>query len=306
MPATAREHRAADGRNRSRAPQKPVLLSIVVDLAQAHTHLSSGDPEDPETVHQARRALTRARGAVRLLRPELDGVAGSIDDRLRRSLHDLSGSRDAVACQEACRRLGERQRNMRTARALRRASELARSSLSCEQSHAPADAGFATVCDRLSALREALSRFADELEAPGPDEAHARGLAHGLGVSWQSARRAFRRARRDPTPEHLHRWRRRVRDLRTQVALLTGSDPRLTPGCPALELHARLDGLAKVRGHHHDLTLVRAAAGRLATRSDRKRAVRAIEREDRRLCRSALRLGRRIFSSPPARHIPPG
>lgn len=282
MPTTARYPDRIDDGIHVVGESAPVLHAIAHDLAEAHSRLSSGDPDRDETVHEARRALTRARGLVRLLQPELTGLAKTIDDLLRDTLHELSASRDAAVVTRTCLRLARQTRRRAPKRALERAAALGQAGardLSPRESPA-----FASTCGHIDAVREALQRFAGDLNGSVR-------LSHGLAAMWRATRAAYESAAEHPTAEQMHRWRRRVRHLRTQVALMT----HLPGARPDPAFAVRLDRLARALGRHHDLALVVALAVRLPDRGDRRLVRREVRRAEHRLRSRALHLGRQVF-----------
>ena len=65
--------------------------------------------------------------------------------------------------------------------------------------------------------RARIERVAQLLEQLDWTRIRARDLHHGLGKGQRRVEKAARRAARDPDPDNLHRWRRRVRKLRMQM-----------------------------------------------------------------------------------------
>jgi CHAD domain-containing protein len=74
-----------------------------------------------------------------------------------------------------------------------------------------------------------------------------------LTDTYRSGRRAFARAEDEPTTEHLHEWRKRVKDLWYQQRLLK----RAWPGVMKA-LAAEAKSLSKLLGSDHDLAVLAA------------------------------------------------
>jgi CHAD domain-containing protein len=76
-------------------------------------------------------------------------------------------------------------------------------------------------------------------------------IGPGLKHSYSEGRRCCARARRDPVPENFHQWRKRIKDLLSQVRMLRPIWPeQLAP------IEAELDHLSDSLGEDHDLFLL--------------------------------------------------
>ncbi|MEQ8769904.1 MAG: CHAD domain-containing protein [Phycisphaerales bacterium] len=255
------------------------------ELAAAHGLLSGGRAGDAEIVHDARRAITRARGELRLIAPKFSEVRRQIDGSLRAALHELAPARDAEATLEACAAL------RRHARCDQERASLERLAARVAQHALRADLGEA--CGHLDAAREACWRFEGlVIDHADPDGALAR--------CYRRCRRRLRVARATRSAIALHAWRRQLRHLRTHLTLLSESDPGSEPLRVA---RARAHRLATTLGDHHDLTLVLRAARSLPHKRDRKRIRRAVRRREQALRRKAFARGRRLFADRPRRAV---
>ncbi len=76
-------------------------------------------------------------------------------------------------------------------------------------------------------------------------------IQDGLLRSYRRGRRAFKRARKQPTAENLHEWRKRVKDVWYQRRLLRAIFPE-TMAAHAREAHQ----LSDLLGDDHDLALL--------------------------------------------------
>lgn len=194
-----------------------------------------------KAVHEARKACKRARATVALIE---DGIG------------PLAARRVQVAFRDAARVIGPI-RDHDVARAnLKR--------LGLPEPEEPADRE-----ERGRMAIEGLQharRLVDALDTGGVDRAV---LTRGLARTWGETRATFRTARRDPTGEHLHEWRKHTKRLLYHLQLVEPQDPAwLSP------LVAVVDQLQEQLGEHHDLAVLAGlldadpvAQLRLSTRS---------------------------------------
>jgi len=120
-------------------------------------------------------------------------------------------------------------------------------------------------------------------------------LSPGLEATWKAAQAALKTARRDPTPEATHEWRKRVKDHWYQARLLAPIWPAM------MEPHvSAADELGEILGQVNDLAVLqgrlRAAdlsPDLLAEASDLASARHAA------LWAEALPLGRRLLAERP-------
>lgn len=201
-------------------------------------------------IHRARKAIRRLRSLLALAAGRFDEV-GAIDRRLAQLCDGLSGVRDAQA--------------LRTT-----AGSLA----------AKADASAWTpLIAHLAARRDAL---ADRLLATDPGLARRRTIAaqvaadldaidwerlrrKDLAAGWKRARtrlaKAAKRASEDPSPQNLHRYRRRLRRLRMQWDALQAIAADVTAPVDAKRIKA-LRRTSDRLGRLRDLQALRNAARR--------------------------------------------
>ena len=266
-------------------PELRRLALAQIDAAQALLGPRSAPLHD--AIHEARRAMRRARAILKLLRP----VSGEHDALPATFLRDagaaLSGLRDAQAVIEAVEQLARQQEqpipeNARVAllRRLRR-----RRNAACRQ---PSE-----VLDRVVALLAA----ARTAVAAWPGDTDDSDVLKGLRRGYARAARALRRARRDPDV-HLHRWRQRVREHRLQLELLQPIWPEVIE---AQVGEARR--LARLLGAERDLQLLAAVFARLRTplvaRPGNATLAARIANERMALQAQAWTLGARVFAERP-------
>ena len=248
-------------------------------LAGAATGLrDAADPSgEADAVHEARKACKRARAALRVLRDAVGTKAyRQHNAAVRDTARVLAGTRDAVVVNTALRRL------------VRRANDPAvYDGLTLGQPATPPEVDAAAVAETLGTLAADVAAL--EL-----------GSAPGFAPVAPGVRRVYRRgaaalalARKAPTTEHLHEWRKQVKYLWHTVELFAPAWPAALDPL-ADETHRLSDQL----GDDHDLAL-------LATRLDGRAeptpgdlsgllARRRVE-----LQRRALPLGARVYADRP-------
>lgn len=230
------------GSRLGRLLQKECLAAIEVLAAPGSIHVR---------VHEARKAIRRARSLIALAATQLD--TGPADGILQRVGDSLGSMRDAhaSALTAACldRRLPGRGWKQAAIALDVRADRLAKRELAD-------DPGFAK-------RRRAIRRAARQLESLPWDTLPAAAIRQGVSRQTRRMDNAARRARKAPTPENLHRLRRRGRRLRMQVDALAGLNVRF-PGLAAAE-SKRLRRLSDDLGWDHDLVVLAAALRRMRT-----------------------------------------
>ncbi|MBI5103540.1 MAG: CHAD domain-containing protein [Solirubrobacterales bacterium] len=216
-------------------------------LRDAVDQLEHRRAEDPvRAVHEARKDLKKTRALVRLVRPALKARTYRAENgALRDAAGRVSGARDAdvmVAVADELAPLMVGRISEQAADALRARLEGARGTTPPSEIEA-AVAELRAADERVDAwVPEALTR--DVLIA-GMLRAYAEGRGH------------FRHARdHDPTPEELHEWRKRVKDLWYHTRLVEPAWPALL-GPQAAELKV----LSEHLGDDHDLAVFAGHVG---------------------------------------------
>lgn len=247
-------------------------------------------------VHEARKSLKRLRALARLLRPALGEAAYARENgALRDAARQLAGARDAevmVATLDALSAADDE-----TA-ATHDDHPTLRAHLQAERdratAHLRADAGPA---------RQAAADLDQVRERAGswlPADADWQSVEPGLRRIYREGRQRYRRARRRPTGEHLHEWRKRVKDLRYCTELLCVLDPEAMSARSALA-----DSLGETLGEEHDLGVLAAFVDAhpelFFTPAERKQLRKRVRRERARLRRRALKLGDELFAPRPRR-----
>lgn len=204
--------------------------------------------EDPaRAVHQARKHLKKARALLRLVRPALGRRAYRAEnDALRDAAAQLSATRDADVLVATVDALAERA----VGRLPQSDFAALREALVAEAvaAHGGGDAAeaAAAVAQELRAARERVEQW--PLERAGWETIVAGcSRAYARGVEMRAAAEA------DPTVEHLHDWRKRVKDLWYHHRLLKQVWPPVAAAYGE-EAHE----LSELLGDDHDLAVLRA------------------------------------------------
>ncbi len=201
-----------------------------------------GDIDDPETaVHEARKRCKEVRGLARLIEPALGAQFRPFDRTVRDAANQLSSMRDAHAV-------------LATFDALLAVHDLD-NELRSVRDHQAAVASDATAAvragdERIDSARALLVEARDRARRWRVHEGFAT-LGDGLEATYRRGRVDLRRARRQPTDEHVHEWRKSVKYLWYQMRLLREAAPSVVE--PLID---QVDGLADALGDDHDLAVL--------------------------------------------------
>lgn len=241
-------------------------------------------------MHAARKALKRARAALRLLRPALQP---SVYERENRALRDagrcLSPLRDAKSLVLAVDLLG----SPRTRTTSRAAPELVlRQMLKQhldEQRRAFADGTARRGClDLVKSCRQHMHGNAPRRVEPST-------LLAGLRKIYRQARKAFARASSERTPEALHEWRKQTKYLHAATGALSRAGVR-----PLSRLVKRCAGIASRLGDDHDLVALRNEIERVGmAKADADAILARIDKRRMKLQQHALTVGAHAFQKKP-------
>src|SRR4051812_28141982 len=195
------------------------LVAALNEVLQA----LNDQPGSDHAVHTARKAIKRARAALRLLREVLgEALFNRENTALRDAGRCLAPLRDAKSLVDAYEKFRERH---------------------------PAQLQAEPYDVLATQLQEGLDRQRRELERAGVmlqkcmelittcrehvnqrhiDAAHAPLVPAGLQRIFHNGRKARAVAKRDPSPQALHEWRKQVKYLSNALKVLGGSSPRLS------------------------------------------------------------------------------
>lgn len=248
-----------------------------------------------ETVHQARKRCKKVRALLRLVRPALRGDTYARENAWYRDTgREIATVRDAqtrIETVDALRRRYGRLVSDEVFAAARSALVARRETLLSDR--ASFDRCLEEVGERLAVGLARVDGWA--LERDGFDA-----LRGGLVQRYARGRDAMRGAYREPTAEHFHEWRKRVKDHRYHVRLLESLWK------PAMQVReAELHALSDLLGEDHDLFVLESLAAvepRAVGAAEVARVLLALALGRRMELRAAARpLGARLFAEKPKR-----
>jgi CHAD domain-containing protein len=266
-------------------------------LDDAVEHLRDGLEQDFATaIHEARKDLKKARAVLRLVRARLgDELYRAENDRLRDAGRMLSAVRDAEVKLDTVRALRDHfPEEMPAApyESLVAALEGERRELT-DRRAALADAWRSA--DQAAAMIEASRARIDDWPLEGPAW---KLVKKGLATSYRRSRKRFRDTVSEPTPETVHEWRKRVKDLWYHLRLIRGSWPEMLGG-----LADQTHELSDLLGDHHDLTVlgedVRSREAELGDGDELDGLLELIERRQDELLEAAIPIGERLYAEDP-------
>lgn len=238
-----------------------------------------------EAIHDARKRLKKTRALLRLARPRSSAVYGEENARLRDIGLALSGFRDAAVVIETFDALRARfPARFAAASLVRVRRSLARQKTEIERS-AGIQQMLAKIVSQLAAAARRVNRWpltGDGFAAIGP----------GLQRTCRAGRKAMQTARRHPTPENFHEWRKRVKAHWYHLRLL---EPLWTDELKSRE--AALKRLEDGLGADHNLEVLRARTGAAAAALGP-----LIDRCQQELRARALQIGDSLYAERP-RHF---
>lgn len=256
------------------------------ELGSAAGHLVSAVTEDRDHhVHEARKNLKKLRALLRLLSPQLPA---STFKSLNRSLRDVgrqvSQLRDAEAMLESVRALPE---------------ELLPAGAR-EAAHSRLEAEKAQIFGTIDAP-EVLQRAANQLETVRSEvsqldwnEVSYSDLADGVQSIYKQGRHAWKLARKNPTPDLLHDFRKRVKDHWYHTRLLEEAAPDF-----AAERLENLRSLEQLLGDAHNLHLLGGVLDTKPKQPLLRDALRLVNAHEKELEERALQVARNLYAERP-------
>ncbi len=206
-------------------------------LALAHQELSRQPPD----VHEARKAIKRLRGLLRLMREPLGETYAKENVAYRDIARSLGGMRDVESLLELLPALRKNAPKVLTRAGLARLREgLYAKTLPPAEMQA-----------QIEQARMALQAAADRIAAWPTLPEDAETLGAGAARCYRSARRRMQDAFAAPSPESFHEWRKQVKHHGYQLRLLQPLWPKLYGAQEKL-----MDELADALGAEHDAALL--------------------------------------------------
>jgi CHAD domain-containing protein len=249
------------------------------------------DSTREEAVHEARKDMKKLRALLRLVRGELgDRVFKAENACFRDTARELAGVRDADVMLATLGDMEERYGELPGAASRLRPALVAHRFRAAAGSLKPASKA------AVETLAEARERVADwPLDTDGFEA-----FEDGLGRLYRQGRRNFRAAQKLPSAEHMHEWRKRVKDLWYHVSLL---QEIWQPVMSSLsdEAHELSDRL----GDEHDLSVLLEWAHRQASELDGSDPVLRgfdviLDSRRRELQTEAFEYGARLYADKPS------
>src|SRR5262245_12654105 len=180
------------------------------EIAKVRTGLAGPAAERDKAIHEARQAFKRLRALVRLAKPPLGSDFAAENRRWRDAGRLLSGSRDTtVLLQSFVKLLSDCAGKLRAPSVKGLRARIAKTKVGNGSD------------DIEEKLRQVLPLL-DEAEASVADLdwPNSRGaLLHGFHRAQKRLRRDWKKACKEPLPDALHSWRKRVKDQAAQLRL---------------------------------------------------------------------------------------
>jgi CHAD domain-containing protein len=248
------------------------------------------DADHVEAVHNARKSLKKERALLRLARGSLRP-----QDRRRENVvfrdaaRRLSTTRDADVMIQALDGLADRYAGQFPSTSVDAIRERLEGQRQVARLELMASGATALVIEELKAARSRIDEWRFRRDG-------WKAIGVGLSRSYGQGRKAFQRARKAPTVENLHEWRKRGKDLWYQLRLLEPTAPQ-TIGAHAKDAHE----LSDLLGDDHDLALLRETVGGVGAEIpvDSEAVLVVIDHRREQLQREALFLACRLYAESP-------
>ena len=248
-----------------------------------------------EAVHSVRKDIKKLRALLRLARPHVaKRFYRKSAKKLRKAAHRLASARDAHVTGKALDDLVEHFEDRLAPKPFPRLRNALHRESRQETRKLGKGSSLEDAKRRLRQLRRRLKGL--ELDAN-----EWKALAPGIESNYRRGRKALKIARRDPTPENFHEWRKRTKDLWYQFRLLCPVWP------PSIGIIAdQLKSLSDYLGDDHDLFLLNQALAKHGSRDEgiwkeAEALAGLIDLRQRELRAAALALGTRLYAEKPSR-----
>jgi CHAD domain-containing protein len=251
------------------------------------------DVRRAEAVHEVRKDIKKVRAILKLARPDMPKKDYRHQTEiLRKAASELAATRDAYVKGSAFEHLSDHfdgQLRPRRVRQLRKAfaGDLAKAQKQFTKKKLTVK------------VKQALQRIHKQLDDVEFTAKGWKAIRPGLTTAYTCGRRDYDNASATPSPEHLHEWRKRVKELWYQLRILQ-------PICPEdLDpLAEEFKDLGECLGHDHDLFLLQQALeedhGLGLPAADRLMVTSLIEKRQRELRLTAMEKGARLYAEKPA------
>ncbi len=290
MATARRKYRLKDGEpvNKGVARMARGRIDDAVDELDGAT-----DSTQEEAVHEARKNVKKLRALLRLTRDELGPEVYQLENQtFREAGQQLSGVRDADVMLATLADLQERYPDELGSGQTGPAAEL-RQALEAHRIRTSGGARTQVSEEAVRLLKRGRRRIGTwPLEHEGFDA-----VEDGLRRSYRRGRRDYRAARKEPSAENLHEWRKRVKDLWYHLDILRDT---WKPVMKALadEAHELSDRL----GDDHDLAVLLAWAEEHDA-SSAESLTAPVERRRAELQADAFTIGARLYADKTGRFV---
>jgi CHAD domain-containing protein len=238
-------------------------------------------------VHNVRKEIKKMRSVLRLMREEIGKNAYSRQTRkLREAANLLTAFRDAQVKLNAFDGLTKDFKRRLPQEPFPEIKTALRKNCRAEEKK---------LGRAIASLKEILRESKQQLGKLKIESKGWRAIEPGLKKIYRRGHEAFEAARRKPTPENFHEWRKRVKDLWHQLRLLGPAQPR--------RLNGRAKNLEKLGDHlgdDHDLFMLREFITNQFEPAENIEAVdKLIGARQKNLRSKVFKLGRKIYQEKP-------
>lgn len=246
-----------------------------------------------EAIHCVRKDIKKARAVLKLARADLSKKSYRRETKLlREAAKHLAPTRDAFIITKALKDLAAHFKGQLAPGALRHIRLPLQSALDKEAKQFAKQKTARTV-------QRLVGRAAKDFDQLDVRCKGWKAVSAGVKTSYRQGRQAFQIACDAPSPENLHEWRTRAKDLWYQVRLLQPIWPEQMDA-----MAEELKVLGELLGDDHDLFMLQQAVEQHGVGNDRVPEVEAlnglIDQRQQELRAKALALGARFYTEKPS------
>ncbi|HEX3624595.1 MAG TPA: CHAD domain-containing protein [Verrucomicrobiae bacterium] len=247
--------------------------------------LDKGDHFD--AVHDVRKEIKKLRAILRLVRSGIGDTAyNEATDALRAAAGRLNAMRDAQVRLVALENLTKRSNGQISRRSLPKIQNALRENCRAEERK---------LAEHLDSTKQFLLGARVQLGCLKVRPNSWKAIGPGLKKIYSRGRKALDLARRRPSPEHFHEWRKCVKDLSSQLRLVCPA----RPGKLGLRMNT-LKHLGDLLGDDHDLFLLGQFLDKqLKQPAEKKPVEQVIAARQKELRSEALELGASFYTKKP-------
>jgi CHAD domain-containing protein len=242
-----------------------------------------------DAVHDVRKEIKKLRAVLRLVRSSIGKTAyREATGSLRSAADRLNAMRDAQVRLAAMENLAKQSNGRIPRHSLPKIQNALRESCRTEEQK---------LAGTLNSARQFLLGARAQLGNVKVKPNSWKAVAPGLTKIYRRGRKALALAQREPSPEHFHEWRKRVKDLSNQLRLVCPMRPgKLKPRMD------QLDHLGDLLGDDHDLFMLGQFVGRKVKQPrEKKPVVQVIADRQAKLRSEALEVGGSFYTKKPNR-----